>query len=170
MCRLAGELCDGFHVHPFHSIKYLNDTILPNMKLGAAKAGRDLSACKLSTSAFVIVGDSEEERKGLKGLAKQQISFYASTPAYKPVLEAHGWGETQAQLNDKARSGDWGGMAKLITDEMLDAFATTGTWDDIADKLKKKYTGILDRLAFYAPYRKGDQTERWAKVIRAFNG
>jgi hypothetical protein len=61
-------------------------------------------------------------------------------------------------------------MAELITDEMLDAFATTGPWDDIADKLKKKYTGILDRLAFYAPYRRGDQTERWAKVIRAFNG
>lgn len=170
MCRLAGELCDGFHVHPFHSIKYLNEMVLPNIAAGAAKSGRDASACKLSSSAFVIIGDNEEERKGLKGLAKQQLSFYASTPAYKPVLEVHGWGETQAKLNDKARAGDWGGMADLITDEMLDVYATTGTWDDIAGKLQKKYDGLLDRVAFYVPYRKGDQTERWSKVIRAFNG
>jgi probable F420-dependent oxidoreductase len=169
MCRLAGELCDGFHVHPFHSVKYLNEIILPNVRQGAAKAGRDASACKLSSSAFVIIGDTAEERKSLDALARQQISFYASTPAYRPVLEAHGWGDTQAKLNEKARSGDWGGMASLITDEMLDVYATTGTWDDIAGKLKKKYDGILDRIAFYVPYRKGDRTERWAQVIRAFN-
>ena len=171
MCRLAGELCDGFHVHPFHSVKYLTEVILPNIRAGAAKAGRDASKCKLSSSAFVIIGDDENEQKGMKGLAKQQLSFYASTPAYKPVLEAHGWGDTQAKLNEKARAGDWGGMAELITDEMLDAYATTGTWDDIAAKLQKKYDGLLDRIAFYFPYRKGDQIEtaRWAKVIRTFN-
>ncbi|MEW6268844.1 MAG: TIGR03617 family F420-dependent LLM class oxidoreductase [Thermodesulfobacteriota bacterium] len=169
MCRLAGELCDGFHVHPFHSIKYLNEHILPNIEKGAAKAGRSASACKLSTAAFVIVGADDQERKNLEGLVKQQIAFYASTPAYRPVLEAHGWGDTQAKLNDKARAGDWGGMADLITDEMLEVYATTGTWQDIAGKLEKKYDGILDRLSFYVPYRKGDRAERWRDVIRAFN-
>jgi probable F420-dependent oxidoreductase len=170
MCRLAGEQCDGFHVHPFHSVKYLNETVLPNIAQGAAKAGRDARACKLSTSAFVVVGDSADERKRMEAPAKQQIAFYASTPQYKAVLDAHGWGDVQAQLNDKARAGDWGGMANLITDDMLDVFAVSGTWDDIAGKLHAKYDGLLDRVGFYIPYKKGEQTERWAKVIRAFNG
>lgn len=168
MCRLAGELCDGFHVHPFHSVKYLNHMVLPNIDAGAKKSGRDAKACKLSTSAFVIVGDSAEERKKMEAPAKQQIAFYASTPQYKAVLDAHGWGDTQAQLNDKARAGDWGGMANLITDEMLDVFAVTGTWDDIAGKIHAKYDGLLDRVGFYIPYRQGEKTEQWAKVIRAF--
>lgn len=170
MCRLAGEQCDGFHVHPFHSVKYLNEMVLPNIEQGAKKSGRSASACKLSTSAFVVVGDSAEERRKMAAPAKQQIAFYASTPQYKAVLDAHGWGDTQAKLNDKARSGDWGGMADLITDEMLDVFAVTGTWDEIAGRIKAKYDGLLDRVGFYVPYRKGEQTERWAKVIRAFNG
>lgn len=168
MCRLAGEMCDGFHVHPFHSVKYLNEMVLPNIEAGAKKSGRDAKTCKLSTSAFVIVGDSAEERKKMEAPAKQQIAFYASTPQYKAVLDAHGWGDTQAQLNDKARSGDWGGMANLITDEMLDVFAVTGTWDEIAGKIHAKYDGLLDRVGFYIPYRKGEKTEQWAKVIRAF--
>ena len=166
MCRLAGELCDGFHVHPFHSVEYLRGTILPNVEAGAAKAGRDRRDCKLSTSAFVILGDDERERAGLKGLVKQQLSFYASTPAYKPVLDAHGWGDLQEKLNEMTRRGDWAGMADLIDDEMLDVFATTGTWGDIAGKLRKKYDGILDRVGFYVPFRDGEHVERWQDVIR----
>ncbi|MBY0278484.1 TIGR03617 family F420-dependent LLM class oxidoreductase [Candidatus Binatia bacterium] len=170
MCRLAGELCDGFHVHPFHSVKYLNEMVLPNIEAGAKKSGRDAKTCKLSTSAFVIVGDSAEERKKMEAPAKQQIAFYASTPQYKAVLDAHGWGDTQAQLNEKARAGDWGGMANLITDEMLDVFAVTGTWDDIAGKIHAKYDGLLDRVGFYIPYKAGEKSDRWGKIIRAFNG
>ncbi|MBM4246552.1 MAG: TIGR03617 family F420-dependent LLM class oxidoreductase [Deltaproteobacteria bacterium] len=170
MCRLAGELCDGFHVHPFHTVKYLNEMVLPNIEQGARKTGRSTSACKLSTSAFVIVGGSAEERKRMEAPVKQQIAFYASTPQYKAVLDAHGWGDSQAKLNDKARSGDWAGMADLITDEMLDVFAVTGTWDEIAGRIHAKYDGLLDRVGFYIPYRKGDGDDRWAKVIRAFHG
>jgi len=170
MCRLAGELCDGFHVHPFHTVKYLNEMVLPNIEQGARKTGRSKSACKLSTSAFVIAGDSVEERQRMEAPVKQQIAFYASTPQYKAVLDAHGWGDSQAKLNDKARSGDWAGMADLITDEMLDVFAVTGTWDEIAGKIQAKYDGLLDRVGFYLPYRKGDRDDRWAKVIRAFHG
>ena len=168
MCRLAGEICDGFHVHPFHSLEYLRGAIMPNVAAGAAKAGRDPKDCKLSTSAFVIIGDTEKEREGLKGLVKQQISFYASTPAYRPVLEMHGWGDLQEKLNEMTRRGDWTGMASLISDEMLDAFATTGTWSEIAGKLKDKYGGILDRLGFYVPFREGEHAERWRDVVRAF--
>jgi probable F420-dependent oxidoreductase len=169
VCRLAGELCDGFHVHPFHSLRYLDETILPNIARGAEKAGRSPSRCKLSTSAFVVVGDTEAERATLEGVVKQQISFYASTPAYKPVLDAHGWGDVQQKLNEMTRKGDWAGMASLVTDEMLDVYATTGTWSDIAGKLKARYGEKLDRLSFYLPFRAGDRAERWHEVIRSFN-
>jgi probable F420-dependent oxidoreductase len=169
MCRLAGELCDGFHVHPFHSLDYLRKTILPNIEAGAGKVGRPASACELSTSAFVIAGDSAKEIEAAKGPVKTQIAFYASTPAYRAVLDAHGWGDVQAKLNDMTRQGDWAGMANLISDEMLDVYAVTGTWDEIPAKIKSKYDGILDRVAFYFPFRSGSDDRRWRNIVKYFN-
>ena len=150
MCRLAGELCDGIHVHPFHSIKYLQETLLPNMQQGLAKSGRARGDVTLATTAFVITGRTREELERAKNPVRTQIAFYASTRTYVGVLEAHGWGETCYQLSEKAAKGDWAGMASLITDEMLDVYAVQGTWDELPGLLKKKYTGVIDRLAFYA--------------------
>src|SRR5262249_19629061 len=154
------------HVHPFHSIKYLREMILPNIEQGAKKAGRSRSDCKLSSAVFIIAGDTAEERNAMKDRVKQQMAFYASTPAYRPVLEAHGWGDLQQKLNDMTRSGDWAGMANLITDEMLDVYATSGAWEEIPGKIKQRYEGILDRAAFYAPVRAGDRPERWREIVR----
>jgi len=169
MCRLAGELSDGFHIHPFHSMKYLQEVTLPNIRTGAQKAGRDPKTCTLSTTAFVIAGNNAGEIEAAKAPVRQQISCYASTRTYIRVLEIDGWGETCYRLNEKAAKGDWAGMANEITDEMLEVYAVTGTWDDIADKLKAKYNGILDRLSFYFPASK-DQEDRWRAIVRAFNG
>lgn len=168
MCRLAGELCDGFHIHPFHSIKYLDEVVFPNVKTGIAKAGRSAKDVAMSTTAFVIAGDTREEIEAAKAPVRQQISFYASTPAYSGVMEAHGWGEAARRLTEKSKRGDWGGMAEEITDEMLEVYATTGTYDEIADKVKQKYTGYLDRVAFYFPF--SANKERGRKIIQAFNG
>jgi hypothetical protein len=85
------------------------------------------------------------------------------------VLEAHGWGETCHRLNEKAAKGDWGGMAGEISDEMLDVYAVTGRWDEIADAIKHRYAGILDRVAFYLPYGSGERG-RWREIVRSFNG
>jgi len=169
MCRLAGELCEGFHVHPFHSIKYLDDIVCPNVTAGLKKAGRTRKDVAMSSTVFVIAGDTKDEIEAAKGPVRQQISFYASTPAYVGVLEAHGWGEVGRRLTDKSKKGDWGGMAAEVTDEMLDVYATTGTYDEIADKVKEKYRGYLDRVAFYFPFSSGDQA-RWRKIVAAFNG
>jgi alkanesulfonate monooxygenase SsuD/methylene tetrahydromethanopterin reductase-like flavin-dependent oxidoreductase (luciferase family) len=122
-----------------------------------------------STTAFVITGETRDALEAAKGPVRQQISFYASTRTYIGVLEAHGWGETCYRLNEKAAKGDWGGMASEITDEMLEVFAVTGTYDEIAEKVKKKYAGYLDRVAFYFPFSSGD-AKRWRKIIDAFNG
>jgi probable F420-dependent oxidoreductase len=150
MCRLAGELCDGIHVHPFHSITYLQETLLPNMEQGLAKSGRTRGDLTLATTAFVITGRTREELERAKDPVRTQLAFYAATRTYIGVLEAHGWGETCHRLSEKAAKGDWAGMASLITDEMLDVYAVQGTWDELPGLLRTKYAGVIDRLAFYA--------------------
>ena len=111
MCRLAGELCDGFHVHPFHSIKYLDEVINPNIERGLQKAGRKRSDVALSSTVFVVAGKDRAEIEAAKAPVRQQISFYASTPAYVGVLEAHGWGEAGRKLTELSKKGAWGEMA-----------------------------------------------------------
>lgn len=169
MCRLAGELCDGFHVHPFHSIKYLDDVVYPNIRRGLEKTHRRRGDIAMSSTVFVIAGKTRDEIEAAKAPVRQQISFYASTPAYAGVLEAHGWGEAGRRLTEKSKRGDWGGMAAEITDEMLDVYAVSGTYDEIVDKIKQKYDGYLDRVAFYFPFSAGDKG-RWRKMVAAFNG
>ncbi len=150
VCRVAGELCDGLHAHPFHSVDYLRATVLPNLEAGLAKSGRTRAAVAIATTAFVVTGRDRAAVERAKAPVRQQIAFYASTPAYAPVLEAHGWGALSSQLNERARRGDWLGMAELITDEMLAVYATVGTWDELPGLLAARYRGLVDRLAFYA--------------------
>jgi probable F420-dependent oxidoreductase len=168
--RLAGELCDGLHAHPFNSPKYLREFVLPHVEQGLKKAGRSRKDFQIGTTAFVIVGRNQDEIEHAKAGVRQQIAFYASTRTYKVVLDMHGWGEVSARLNHKAAQGDWGGMGKEITDEMLDTYAVVGTYDDIADKVMRRYDGLLDRVGFYIPYRAGLDDAEWRKLTRRFNG
>jgi probable F420-dependent oxidoreductase len=168
--RLAGELCDGLHAHPFNSPKYLREFVLPNVARGLEKAGRNRKDFEIGTTAFVIVGRTKDEIERARAGVRQQIAFYASTRTYKVVLDMHGWGDVSSRLNEKAAKGDWSGMAKEITDEMLDTYAVSGTYDEIADKVKERYHGLLDRVAFYIPYRAGIDDAEWRKLTRKFNG
>jgi probable F420-dependent oxidoreductase len=168
MCRLAGELCDGFHVHPLHSMKYLDTAVMPNIRKGLEKAGRQRADIALSSAVFVVTGENAKEIEAAKGPVRQQISFYASTPAYVGVLETHGWGDTARRLTELSKRGDWSAMGDEITDDMLEVYAVTGTYDEIAEKVKRKYDGYLDRVSFYFPISAGD-AERWRKLVRAFN-
>lgn len=168
--RLAGELCEGLHAHPFNSPKYLREYVLPHVEEGLKKSGRNRKDFQIGTTAFVIVGRNQEEIERAKAGVRQQISFYASTRTYKVVLDMHGWGDVSSRLNEKAAKGDWGGMAKEITDEMLDTYAVVGTYDDIADKVMERYDGLLDRVGFYIPYRAGIDDAEWRKLTRKFNG
>jgi hypothetical protein len=101
---------------------------------------------------------------------RQQISFYASTRTYKVVLDTHGWGDIAYKLNELAAKGDWASMPKLITDEMLEVYAVSGTYDNIGQRLRERYDGLLDRVAFYVPYKAAFEDETWRKLCRQFNG
>lgn len=171
MCRLAGEVCDGLQVHPFHSVKYIDEVVRPNVDAGLRKAGRPAGACALATSAFVAMGRTAGEIEKAKTFARQQIAFYASTPAYRVVLETHGWGDVSARLGEKAAKGDWAGMAALITDEMLAEYAIAGTYDEVPELVRRKYAGRIDRLSFYTlPGVGGSDPHAWARLLTAVRG
>jgi len=171
MCRVAGEVCDGLHVHPFNSPKYLRELVRPAVEEGMTKAGRARGDFTYVTSSFVVVGDTEQEIARQTQAVKQQIAFYASTRTYEPVLAAHGWQDLVPHLHRKSVEGDWKGMADLITDEMLETYAVVGSYANIATRLKERYAGLLDRTAFYQPEQQptlGDP--RLPRLIQEFNG
>jgi probable F420-dependent oxidoreductase len=170
MCRLAGELCEGLHVHPLHTYKTLTEFVLPNVEEGARRAGRTLADVERYGGPFVIMGDSEEERARARERVRRQVAFYCSTRTYRLVLEAHGWGEVNLKLNELSNRGEWDAMARLITDEMLEAFAVEGTAEEVAATIKKRYDGLLTRTGFRIPYEDGRDPERWRRIVRAFNG
>ncbi len=161
LAELAGELCDGFHVHPFHSPEYVRQVIQPAISDGAKGEDRDPDEVKLATSAFVITGDEEREQ------ARQQISFYASTPTYRTVLEVHGWEDVGDQLGALARDKKWREMPGLITDEMLSAFAVEAAPDEVGPALKERYEGLIDRVALYIPFVPGEKDEFWQAVTKS---
>src|SRR5918998_2384349 len=165
LAELAGELCEGFHVHPFHSPEYVRRTVIPAIAEGARQANRDLDQVTLATSAFVITGENRESATEQRESVRAQISFYASTPTYRTVLEAHGWEEVGERLGKMAREKKWPEMPALITDEMFAAFAIEAAPDEIGPALKERYDGLIDRVALYLPFVPGEHDEFWRTVV-----
>ena len=147
-------------------MKYTNEVIIPAIKEGAQKAGRKFEDIDIVGGAFVITGKNEEEVEKAKAPVRQQLSFYASTRAYHPVLEVHGWQDTGQQLFRLSMEGKWGEMANGITDEMLDEMAIIGTYDQIADKLKQRYAGVVTTLDFGFGTRTPEQHEALAAIVQ----
>ncbi len=166
MCRLAGELCDGVRLHGFCTPKYLKEVVIPSIEAGAKKAGRSLKDIDLTGGGFVITGETEADVERQKPAARHQIAFYASTRTYKAVLDLHGWGETCDRLHRLADEGRWPEMAREITDEMFDQFAVSGTYDQIAARIKERWGGIINRTGFFMPIRQAGDKERLQEIIR----
>ena len=169
LAELAGELCEGFHVHPFHSPEYVRRTVIPAIAEGARQANRDLDQVTLATSAFVITGENRESATEQRESVRAQISFYASTPTYRTVLEAHGWEEVGERLGTLAREKKWREMPALITDEMLAAFAIEAAPDEIGPALRERYEGLIDRVALYLPFVPDENDEFWQTVVESVN-
>jgi probable F420-dependent oxidoreductase len=162
MAGLAGETADGFHVHPFHSPKYLAEVLLPAIEKGVRRAERDRPDVVVAAQIFTITNDLERE------LARQQIAFYASTPSYLAVMELHGWGEVAGELSQIASQGKWVDMPSLITDEMLEAFAVVAEPHDLPSVLETRYRGLVDRFSLYLPFTPGERDPFWRSVAQAF--
>ena len=163
LAKLAGGLCDGFHVHPFHSTRYLKEVILPGIEDGAQKAGRKRSDVAVSVTAFVATTSEE------MNFARAQISFYASTPSYRPVMDLHGCSSVAEKLSAHAARGEWAEMPMLITDEMLNEFCLVTEEDKLASELKERYDSIADRLTLYTPFVPGEKDEWWRGLANQIN-
>jgi len=162
LAKLAGEICEGFHAHPFHSVRYMKKVMLPAIEEGAKKTNRKLEDIAVSITAFIATTPKE------LNFARAQVSFYASTPSYRPVMDLHGWSGVAEQLSVHAAKGEWAEMPMLITDEMLNEFCLVTDEDKLADDLKKRYEGIADRLTLYTPFVPGEKDEWWKGVIGNF--
>lgn len=170
LCRLAGELCEGFHVHPLHSVKYLEEFILPHIHQGLEKSDRTRGDIQLVSSVFVITGEDGAIRDQLREDVRAQISFYASTPTYRPVFACHGWEDVAAKLSRLAARGKWAEMPALVTDEMLSVFAVEGAWDELPAKIIDKYDGLLDRVMYYYLSQQHElEPARWQPIAAAFH-
>jgi probable F420-dependent oxidoreductase len=161
--RLAGETCQGFHTHPFHSPRYLDEVIMPAIEQGSANSGRSRSDIQVSVTAFVATTPEEET------FVRAQLSFYASTPSYRPVMALHGWGEVAEQLSALAAKGQWGEMFGLITDEMLHTFCLVTDPASLPTELQKRYSGLADRLSLYIPYTPGERDDLWQQLTGVFH-
>ena len=166
MTTVAGEVADGFMIHPFSTEKFMRETTLPALTAGLATRGRTLDDFEVSFPAMAAVGNNDGEVEQARESYRMRLAFYASTPAYRVVLEAHGWGEAQTELNRLSKTGGWAEMNSLITDDMLDAFVTCGTPATIANTLQTRYAGITDRVSVNPP--RGIAHDTWCNALAKF--
>jgi probable F420-dependent oxidoreductase len=166
MTEVAGEVCDGFFLHPFTTDRYVREVTLPALERGRAKAGKDdLEGFTLAGPAFTCVGRDEEELAiAVKG-TKDQIALYASTPAYRPVLDLHGWGDLQPELTRLSKEGRWSDMGDAIDDELLHAFAVVGEPAEVGKGLQERWAPVASRLMLYATYQADPAV--WPEVVDA---
>jgi probable F420-dependent oxidoreductase len=166
MLRLAGECCDGVFLHPLHSAEYLRATALPAVAAGARAAGRERDAVTVCCPVFVAVGETQPEIDRQRAGIARQIAFYGSTRTYRPVFEAHGWGDVCDRLHEMLARGDTAAMTAQITGEMLDAYSVAATWAELPGVLARRYGGLVDRIAPYgADLGSADGRERWRAVV-----
>ncbi len=162
LARLAGETCEGFHAHPFHSPRYLREVILPGIEAGAKKAGRQRRDVSVSVTAFVATSPEEQN------FVRSQIAFYASTPSYRAVFALHGWEDVAERLSAHAAKSEWGEMFSLVTDEILETFCLVSDEASLPGKLKDRYDGLADRLTLYSPFTPGERDSFWQRLVEAF--
>jgi probable F420-dependent oxidoreductase len=172
MCRMIGEVADGMKVHPLHTLSYLDAVVRPNVAAGCAAAGRDPGDVKLVVPVMTAVGDDEESIARQREQLRHRLAFYGSTPGYGVVFDASGWPGLGERLNQALRERDTQKMARLITDEVLDAMSVTATWSGLATALADKYQGKASAIVCYSALEQWAadpaSADRWQDVTAEF--
>jgi len=168
MTEVAGEVADGFLCHGFTTERYLREVTMPALRKGRAKAGKELDGFEVSGLPFIVTGRDEKEVEQAKAGVRGQIAFYGSTPAYRGVLELHGWGDLAGELHAMSREGRWKEMGDSIDDEVLEAFAVVAEPDQVGPEILRRYGDVMTRMTFYTPYGiDGGVTAQVAEAVRA---
>ena len=163
MCEVTGEVADGLLSHGFNTEKYLRNHTIPAVERGLARSGRTRAELEITAPSFVVTGETEEEMAEKAVAVRRQIAFYGSTPAYRVVLEEHGWEDAQPELNRLSKQGKWEEMGTLVDDEMLHTFAVVAEPRDVAKELKARYADVVDRISFTPP--QGGDPDLWNQVV-----
>jgi len=164
LARLAGEVANGFQVHPFHTPRYLREMLLPAIENGLARSTRARQEINLSVTAFVVTTPEEDF------FVRSQIGFYASTPSYRAVMDLHGWSEVAERLSTLVRQEQWADLPAQVSDEILQTFAVVASEADLATCLQERYAGLADRLCLYAPFTPGQRDPFWKSLTAMFTG
>ena len=165
MCRVAGAVADGIHVHPLHTVRYLKEVVIPSVDQGRKRSGRKRSPFSFAASVFAAPGETEPERKKIRETMRDQVAFYASTRSYRRVMDLHGWGDVCDRLHTLSSKGEWQRMASEVPDEMLEEFVVEGSWKDMGGALRKRYGGLVERVRRYIPF---DGRPEWKSLVQSF--
>jgi len=168
MTEVAGEVADGMLCHAFSTEKYVREVTLPALERGRAKAGKGLDGFQLTAPALVAAGETEQQIADALDGVRRQIAFYGSTPAYRPVLEVHGWGDLQTELNAMTQQGAWDRMSELIDDEVVRTFAVIGTPEEVVDELDRRYGDVASRVTIVMPAERDEA--RWSAAFARLRG
>ncbi len=163
MTEVAGEVADGIIPHAFTTERYLREVTLPALARGRGMSGQTLEGFEISGPAFVVARDTEEEIAAGVQFVRAQIAFYGSTPAYRPVLDLHGWGELQEECNAMTKRGEWDRLGEVIDDEVLNTFAVIGTPEEAVAELRRRYGDIVTQITLSLPEEY--DTERWSALF-----
>jgi probable F420-dependent oxidoreductase len=166
LSRLAGEVCQGFHVHPFHTVRYLDEVVLPSITAGAESSGRSLDDVERITTVFIMTGETDSEIEQAMEPVRQQISFYGSTPSYAPIFESSDWGFHE-QLRAMSKRGEWGEMAATVPDEAVHEVGVAAPIDKLGAAIRERYGDRIQRMGFYALGSGAELSPEMARVLIA---
>ena len=158
MCEVAGEVANGLLLHAFTTRRYLKEVTLPAVQRGRKMSGsEDLDGFTISGMSMICPGRNEQELTDAIRNTKKQIAFYASTPAYRGVLNVHGWGELQPELTRLSKAGRWDDMGDLIDDDLLNAVAVVGDPAAVGAGLRERWGDLIDRTTLYVTHPVADE-------------
>jgi probable F420-dependent oxidoreductase len=166
MVEVAGEVADGILIHPMVTERYVREVTLPALQQGIGRSGRRPADVAVCLTPFLITGADEKAIEDAAAAVRLQIAFYGSTPAYRGVLELHGWGGLQGELNTLSKQGRWVEMGELVSDEMLELFAVRASLDELPARVAERWGGLADRMGFNVE-RGGVDRERWGALLES---
>ncbi len=169
MCQAGGEVADGFHVHPMHTVPYLREVVRPAIDAGARTGGRTVADLELYSPVFVVTGDSEAERARMEQAVRRQIAFYASTPSYAAVLEFHGHADLGKKLGGMMREGRLDEMGQHVPDALLDLIVVFAPPAELGRRLRERYDGVLDRISLYSTMGGEGSFKAWRELTAAIH-
>ncbi|OBI47212.1 LLM class F420-dependent oxidoreductase [Mycobacterium kyorinense] len=152
MTEMSGDVADGLLVHAFTTRRYLHEVTIPALERGMRRSGRERSGFQVACPVFTVTGNDDAELEGAAARVRKQIAFYGSTPAYRKVLELHGWGQVATELHRLSLQGEWDAMSAVIDDEILEAFAVVAPVEKLAAALASRCDGVIDRVMPSLPH------------------